>query len=128
MIQNVEEINKWSSYNKLYVPEELNQSNYKYNYNGDYIIIRTNQNCRIQNNNQYCNCYYYNWKTNVTSVAYECNYTTTSNYTIAYNNITSDINYNQTITNAYFQSKSIVWFMFTLGILFALFLTKERKY
>lgn len=128
MIENVKDKAKYEKYNKIYIPKEYIKNTYKYNFNGDYIVIRTNNNCRTSNSYQYCNCYYYNWKNNVISVPYECNYTSSVNYTIAFEQITDDLNHSEYIQNIYFNTKTITWSIFVLGILFAIFVTKERRY
>ena len=126
MINNENDITEYKSRNKIYIPEEVNQNNWQYKMNGDYITIISNQNCQTNYNTTYCNCYYYNWKENVLSEVYTCN-TNNSNPTINRNNITSDINYSSHIRNEFIQDKGIYISMIIVGILFAIFLTKERK-
>lgn len=113
--------------NKIYIPQEYINQNYKYNFNGDYIQIRTNQNCRTSNTYQYCNCYYYNWKTNTISTTYECTYNTTSNYNIAYSQISSDIKYSEPLRNTYYMNNILRISVFVIAIIFFIALTKERS-
>lgn len=127
MITNDKDINEYKNFNKLYIPENYNNSNWSYRFNGDYIYIITNQGCYTQYSSTYCNCYMYNYKNNVMSETYTCN-TNNSNPIIAYSNITSDINYSTYIKDNFIQDKSLILGMFILGIIFAiLFLGGRRK-
>lgn len=127
MIGNQDETN-YQTLNKIYIPLEYTQENWKYNFNGDYIIIRSNQNCNTQYQTQYCTCYAYNMKNNVISSGYECNYTSTSNQSIPYNTISNDINDSMYIRERYVQDKGIMIGIFILGIILAILLTKRGAY
>lgn len=126
MITNNEDIVKYTEMNKIYIPSQYVNSNYSYRFNGDFIDIITNVNCYSQYNTTYCNCYRYNWKTNVISDTYSCS-TNNNNPVINYNYITSDINYSESIREKYIQDKMLYIGIFIIGIIFAILLTKERK-
>ena len=77
---------------KMYVKEEYNNANYKYYFNNDNLLIVTNNNCYLNYNNQYCDCYLYNYKERLASKARACN-VNQNLYEIDYNNIKDkDIN------------------------------------
>lgn len=128
MITNQNDITEYTNYNKIYIPTDYYNQNFKYNFSGDYIIIRTNQNCRTQNTNQYCNCYQYRIDTNTPSTAYECNYTSTSNQTIAFEKLSTDINDSMYIRERYIQDKGLILGLFIVGIIFAILLTRRASY
>lgn len=125
MITNENDILQYKTKDKIYIPEDYKSNLFSYKISGDYITIITNQNCRTQYNTTYCTCYYYNYKNNLMSETYECN-TNNSNPTINYNSITSDINDSLYIRERYIQDKGIIVGIFIIGLLFAIFLTKER--
>lgn len=129
MIQNENEINKYKEINKQYLPQEYINNNWIYRYNGDYIIITTDKQCYTQYNTTYCNCINYNWKTNVMEELYQCNRTNAENNSqkIPINNITSDINYSERITNYYIQDKIGQIAIIIIAIIFSIMLLKERK-
>lgn len=128
MISNQDDLVNYIQYDKIYVPEDYIDSDYKYNFNGDYIIIRTNNNCRTSYNTIYCDCYAYNYKTNVISEAYECTYNSSSNQTISNTYISSDINDSMYIRERYIQDKAINIGIFIIGIIIAILLTKRGAY
>lgn len=127
MITNNEEIQKYEQINKQYLPNGYINNNWYYRYNGDYVIITTDQQCYTQYNTTYCNCIEYNWKTNVMENMYQCNRTNASNQ-IPYANLTNDINYSERITNYYIKDKIGMIAIFIIAIIFAILLTKERKH
>ena len=45
MITNEEQITKYKEYNKIYIPSEYINENYKYTINQDEVTIITNENC-----------------------------------------------------------------------------------
>lgn len=106
IIKNQEEKQDYKNIDKLYIPQEYNNSNYKYRMNGDYITIITNQNCYTNYNTIYCDCYTYNYKLNVMGGYSNCN-SASSTLDINYSKITSDINYSERITSYYKIMKSI---------------------
>lgn len=128
MITNQNDLVNYTNYNKLYIPNDFVNENWKYNFNGDYIIIRTNRNCRTNYNTTYCDCMTYNYKNNVVSTTYECNYTSDSNQTIAYSSISTDINDSMYIRDRFIQDKGIIIAIVLLGIILALLLTKRGAY
>lgn len=128
MITNQNDLVNYTNYNKVYIPNDLVNENWKYNFNGDYIIIRTNQNCRTNYNTTYCDCMAYNYKNNVVSTEYECNYTSENNQTIAYSSISTDINDSMYIRDRFIQDKGIIIAIVLLGIILAILLTKRGAY
>lgn len=127
MITNQNDINTYKEYNKIYVPQSLNNTQWIYRFSGDnYIVIITNQNCYTNYNTTYCECIYYNYKENIESERYTCN-RDSGNYQINYNKITSDINYSDRIIGYFIGHKSIILGIFILGILIALLMSKVRS-
>lgn len=126
MINNSDDVSKYTDLNKIYIPVDKVNSNYSYRFNGDYIMIITNQNCYTNYTTQYCDCFQYNYKNNVMSDTLTCN-TSSNNAVIPFSSISSDINYSQYIRNNFIQDKGTIIFMVILGLLFAIFLTKERS-
>ena len=92
----------------MYVKEEFNNSNYRYYFNNDNILIITNKNCYQNYNTQYCDCYLYNEREKIGSKAKSCNVNQTL-YEIDYKNIKD-----KDLNNIY----SIA--MFIIAILFAM--------
>jgi len=129
MITNQNDIDKYIQTNKIYIPQNYNNSYYSYRFNSDnYIYIITNQNCYTQYNTTYCDCYNYNYKENVVSQAFTCNTNSNNGYIIPYESITSNINYNDRIVERFIQDKGIIIGMFIIGIIIAILLTKESRY
>ena len=128
MIIEQNDLVNYEELDKIYIPNDYRNQNYKYNFSGDYIIIRTNTNCRTQNTQQYCTCYAYNYKTNVISTGYECNYTSTSNQSLAYTSISEDINDSMYIRDRFIQDKGLYIAIFILGLILAILLTKRGAY
>ena len=126
MISNQNDITEYTNMNKIYIPSAQVNSNYSYRVNGDFIDIITNVNCYQNYNTTYCDCYRYNYKTNLMSNSYSCS-TNSNNPTINFNYITSDINYSNSIREKFIQDKGLIIGIFIIGIIFAIFLTKERK-
>lgn len=125
MITNEKDKEYYKENDKIYIPENYKNDRFSYKIYNDFILIITDQNCRTSYNTTYCTCYYYNYKNNVMSEAYECN-TNNSNPTIAYNSISSDINDSNYIRERFIQDKGISFLIIIVGIIFAIFLTKER--
>lgn len=126
MITESREVNKYKDINKQYIPQDYINSNWYYRYNGDYIIITTDQQCYQNYNTTYCNCIEYNWKTNVMENMYQCA-RQTSNHDIQFSNITNDINYSERITTYYIKDKITQFGIIILGVLIAMLLLRERK-
>lgn len=116
MINNNETIQKYSEYNKIYIPTEYYNQNYKYSISNNEITIITNLNCRTQVNTTYCTCYRYNEQYNIVTQPYECNYNT-SNYLINLNNITDDPNYSNRIIDYYFKDYGILFLVIITSLL-----------
>lgn len=128
MITNSNEITKYENMNKIYIPNDKINSNYIYKFNGEFIDIITDNNCYSQYNSTYCDCYRYEYKNNVMSNVFTCSTNTSSSAVINYNYITSDINYSHAIREKYIQDKIIYFGIFIIALIFAIFLTKERKH
>lgn len=126
MINNPDDVTEYKSYDKIYIPTPYINQNYSYRINGDFITIITNVGCYANYNTTYCNCYYYNYKQNLISDVYSCS-TNNNNPSIPFISITDDINFSSSIREKFIQDKGIFILMFVIGILFAIFLTKERK-
>lgn len=115
------------NYNKQYVPEEYYNENYTYTFNGNDIVIITNNNCRTQYQTTYCTCYTYNTLNNIISNAYECSTTTNNTRTIDNQYITNDVYYSNRSMNVFYNEKIIGLGMLILAIILATFLLRERK-
>lgn len=126
MINNQEDITKYTQENKIYIPQEYIDQNYQYKINGDYITIITNRNCQTNYNTTYCTCYYYNYKNNLMSESYSCS-TNNNNPSISYSLISSDINDSMYIRNRFIEDKSIILYMIGIGIIFAILIMKGRR-
>lgn len=75
----------------LYVPSNLYNQNYQYwlTNNTSTLVVRTNDNCYTNLNNQYCDCYeVYIERNYLISMPYSCR-TSTSNSQISYNDLNS---------------------------------------
>lgn len=128
MIIEQNDLVNYENIDKIYVPNNYINQNWQYNFNGDYIIIRTNENCRTSYNTTYCDCRSYNYKTNVMSEIYECNTTNTNTQTIAYTSISNDINDSMYIRERFIQDKMLYLGIFILGIIIAILITRRVKY
>lgn len=117
MIEENETIEKYMEYNKIYIPQEYNNENYKYTISNDEITIITNNNCRTQYSTTYCTCYRYNERYNIVTEGYECN-ANPSNYIINYDYITSDINYSNRIVDYYFKNYGITFLIIITALIF----------
>lgn len=126
MINNTEDITKYSESGKIYIPSQYINQNYSYRFNGDYITIQTNLNCRTQYSTTYCDCRQYNWKLNVISNPYECSIGSTTQI-IPFESISEDINDSMYIRDRFIQDKGIYIGIFILGIILAILLTRNRS-
>lgn len=115
------------NYNKQYIPDQYYDEDYIYTFNGNDIVIITNNNCRVSYNTTYCTCYTYNTLNNVISNGYECSTTTNSTRTIDQQYITNDVYYSNRSMNVFYNEKIIGLGMIILAILLATFLLRERK-
>lgn len=111
---------------KIYIPKEAYNENYKYYFNGNYIDVITNQNCYTQYNSTYCDCKKYEYKENILSESYSCN-SSGNNARIGFEKITTEIQNNKSERTLYNQETQIYLIMIILGIVLAHFLTKERS-
>ena len=115
------------NYNKQYIPDEYYDEDYIYTFNGNDIVIITDNNCRTQYNSTYCTCYTYNTINNIISEGYECNTTTNNTRKINQDYISTDIYYSNRSMNVFYNEKIIGLGMLILAIIFATFLLRERK-
>lgn len=127
-ISTQNDLSTYSEFNKIYVPSDYLSTDYSYRLSSDNILtIVTNLNCRSSYNTQYCTCYRYDYDDNLISNPYECNVSSNYEYTLDSSYLTSDISYSPHISKLYFQDKITYLIMIILGILFTIFLTKERS-
>ena len=126
LIRNQNDITKYTQYNKIYIPIEYNNSNYRYFENGNYIRIVTNNNCYTQYNTTYCDIYDYNIERNLISKTYTGN-NNPNLVEIDRQYVTSDINYSTHIRQVYIQNKITLGIVLLIGIMFAILLSKELR-
>ena len=126
MINNEEQITKYKEYNKIYIPTEYINENYKYTINQDEITIITNENCETNYNSQYCDCMKYNEKYNIITNRYQCN-RNPSNYILSNNQITDNINYSNRITNQYKNEYIILYGIIIIALLFIIMTRKNSR-
>lgn len=105
-------------YNKVYVPEEYVNQNYKYTLSGDNLTIITNQNCITQNTTTQCDCYILDLKYNVIKTqTNRCNYNPTSNV-VPYTSISNNVDYSDRITSYYIKQYGIYFAIIVVALLF----------
>ena len=126
MIKNEKQKLEYEQYNKIYIPNEYINEQYKYTISGDEITIITNENCYTSYNNQYCDCIRYNEKYNIKTERYECN-RNPSNYILNSNQLTSDINYSERITNKYKNEYIILYGIVIIALLFIIITKKNSR-
>lgn len=126
MIKNEEQIIKYKEFNKIYIPSEYINENYKYTISGDEITIITNENCYTNYNNQYCDCIRYNERYNIVTERYQCN-RNPSNYILSSNQLTDDINYSTRITNQYKNEYVILYGIVIIALLFIIMTRKSSR-
>lgn len=126
MIKNEEQKIEYAKYNKIYIPSEYINDQYKYTISGDEITIITNENCYTNYNNQYCDCIRYNEKYNIKTEVYQCN-RNPSNYILNSSQITSDINYSERITNEYKNEYIILYGIVIIALLFIITVRKNSR-
>lgn len=126
MINNEQQKIEYSKYNKIYIPSEYINENYKYTINQDEITIITNENCETNYNNQYCDCMRYNEKYNIITNRYQCN-RNPSNYILNSNQVTDDINYSNRITNQYKNEYIILYGIVIIALLFIIMTKKNSR-
>ena len=126
MINNENDILSYKEKDKIYIPENVTNNRFSYKINGDYVTIITDQNCTQQYTTTYCTCYQYNFKNNILSESFTCNVNNNSP-SIPFSKISNDINDSKYIRDIYIQDKGIIMIVIIIGIIFAIFLTKERS-
>lgn len=126
LISNVNDLNKYKEYNKIYIPENYNKNTYDYYINGNNIRIITNNNCYTQYNTTYCDIYEYNIENNLISRTYNGN-ANPNLIEIDRQYITSDINYSNHIRQVYIQDKLTFLAIIGIGIIFAILVSKEMR-
>ncbi len=126
MISNIEQKSEYKQYNKIYIPTEYINQNYKYTISGDEITIITNENCETNYNNQYCDCMKYNEKYNIITNRYSCN-RNPSNYILSSNQLTDDVNYSYRITNDYKNNYIILYGIVIIALLFIITMKKNSR-
>lgn len=124
MIKDSEQIVKYKEYNKIYIPNEYINQNYKYTLNQEEITIITNENCNTKYN-EYCDCIRYNIRYNIVTNRYQCN-RNPSNYIINSNQLTDDINYSYRITNEFKNNYIILYGIVIIALLFII-MTKRNS-
>ena len=126
MIKNEEQKTEYEQYNKIYIPKEYINENYKYQISGDEITIITNENCYTNYNNQYCDCIRYNERYNIKTERYECN-RNASNYILNSSQLTDDVNYSYRITNDYKNNYIILYGIVIIALLFIITIKKNSR-
>lgn len=126
MIKNEEQKIEYKNYNKIYIPSEYINKNYKYTISGDEITIITNNNCYNNYNNEYCDCMRYNERYNIITETYQCN-RNQSNYILNNSQLTSDINYSERITNKYKNEYIILYGIVIIALLFIITMKKNSR-
>lgn len=128
MIENEDIINKLENFNKIYIPQDYYNENYKYTLdNNDTITIITNQDCYMNYNTQYCDCMRYNMKNNIVLTTYSCNTNPSTQNIIKHENITQDINYNERIKNEYTNEYIINYGIIIIAILTVIVFKKNSR-
>lgn len=128
MIKNENELNYYTSRNKVYIPTLYNNSDFTYRISNDVISIITNQNCYDQYNSRYCDCYSYYYDLDLITDKYSCNINSNSSNLINYNSITSDINFSQKVQSEYTYDKIIMFGIIIIAFLFFISLKKGYRY
>lgn len=126
MITNEEQIIKYKEFNKIYMPSEYINENYKYTISGDELTIITNENCEVNYNSQYCDCMRYNERYNIVTERYQCN-RNPNNYILSSSQLTDDINYSERITNQYKNEYIILYGIVIIALLFIIMTKKNSR-
>lgn len=126
MINNENQKIEYKEYNKIYMPSEYINNNYKYTISGDEITIITNNNCYNNYNNEYCNCMKYNERYNIITEVYQCN-RNPNNYILNSSQMTDDINYSTRITNEYKNNYIILYGIVIIALLFIIMTRKNSR-
>lgn len=126
MINDIEQKSEYKQYNKIYIPTEYINENYKYTISNDEITIITNENCYTNYNNQYCDCIKYNEKYNIKTEVFQCN-RNPSNYILNSNQLTDDVNYSYRITNDFKNNYIILYGIVIIALLFIITMKKNSR-
>lgn len=127
MITDTNTINKYKENNKIYVPTNLKNQNYKYILDNDTLTIITNANCYTNYNSTYCDCIKLNIKYNIITETYSCNTTTNSNNQINYRYITDDINDSYRITRDINNNYTLLFGVLIIAILLTTMFKKNSR-
>lgn len=126
MIKDIDQEIEYKEYNKIYIPTEYINENYKYTISGDEITIITNENCTTNYNTTNCDCRRYNERYNIITNVYQCN-RNPSNYILNSNQVTDDINYSYRITNEYKNNYIILYGIVIIALLFIMTIKKNSR-
>lgn len=114
-------------YNKIYVPNEYMNRNYKYTLSGDNLTIITNQNCTTNYNTTNCDCYILDLKYNIIkNQSNQCNYNPNNNV-VSYTSITDNVDYSDRITSYYIKEYSIYFAIIVIVLLFTSTLKRNSR-
>lgn len=86
---------------KIYLPSQLINNNYRYYYNNNDIEIITNNNCYNNYNTTYCDCYYYSLDHNIITESFSCSGNNYNTNRISINTFTSDWHYRDDLLDIY---------------------------
>lgn len=125
MITNDEQIQEYKTYNKIYIPQQYYNENFKYTINNDTLTIITNQNCTTNYNTTNCTCYQYNIKYNIITNQNTCN--RNPSYEISHDYITTNINYSDRIVNYYTNNYIILFGTIIVAIIFTILFKRNSR-
>lgn len=120
-----ENITKYTLYDKIYVPTQYYDEDFKYTINNDTLTIITDQNCTTNYNTTNCTCYQLNLKYNILTNQYSCN--RNPNYEIDHYYITTDINYSDRINTKFTQDYTILYGIIIIAIIFSLLMKRNSR-
>ena len=119
--------NELELYNKIYVPSQYINQNYKYTLNGDNLTIITNQNCTNNYNTTNCECYILDLKYNVIkNQSNQCNYNPSNNI-ISYSSISNNVDYSDRITSYYIKEYGVYFGIIMIVLLFVSTMKKNSR-
>lgn len=104
---NGENITRYETKNKIYIPTTYLNQNYRYTLNNNEITIITNNNCYTNYNSTYCDCYRYNEMYNVITESYSCN-SNPGNYELAFTSLSDNLNDSYRITRDFTNDYNIL--------------------
>lgn len=126
-IINNTDVQEYSNFNKIYIPDEMLDSNFSYYYDDNYITIITDNNCYTQYNSTFCDCNRFILSNNVVTDSYSCNINQNLPK-LNYNSLSDNINDSLTLNHLYLSNTIVYLLMFILALFFASFLIKDRRY